>query len=584
MHPSSLAEIVQRRAAAAPDWLAYLWLVDGEREGPRLSWGDLDRRARVVARHLVGQGLRGERVLLLFPEDGLEFLVGLFGCFYGGVVAVPAPTPRFASRVHRLDALVRDAAPAGVLTVSRLQERLSEDLGLPCHATDALPDRAIGEPALPLPRSEDLAYLQYTSGSTSDPRGVMISHGNLLANVRMLHESILVPPGGCFVSWLPLFHDMGLVVDAMHAALVGGPCLLMAPMAFLARPLRWLKALSAHRGWFSGAPNFAYELCVARTTEEERRGLDLSCWRLAYSSSEPVRAATLQRFAEAFAVSGFDPEAFWPSYGLAEATAMVTTGPASFLDLDPEALGRDAVAPGDRTVVGCGLPTRECQVRIVDPETRTACAPDRVGEIWVRGAQVALGYWNRPGEAATFQAHLADTGEGPFLRTGDLGILREGRLYVTGRRKDILILQGRNLYPQDLEATAEACHPAFRPGFGAAFPVDVGGQERVAFAWEAADRSLEREEALSALRAAVAGEHGVDVHIVVLARKGSIPRTSSGKIRRGACRAMFLEGRLPEVARWTADREAQGGLAGGWGQDRSVARSTSGTRGREGQA
>ncbi len=553
MNPSTLVEVLQQRAADTPDGLAFLWLVDGETEGQRLTWAELDRRARLVACHLVAEGLRGQPALLAFPEDGLDFLVALFGCFYGGVVAIPAPVPRFSSRLQRLRALALDSRPARVLTVSRLVGRLEEGLEVPCLALDDL----AAAPATPLalPDPGDLAYLQYTSGSTARPRGCMISHHNLLSNLKMLQQAWAIPPGRAIVSWLPLFHDMGLVGDALHAVRIGSRCILMPPLAFLARPARWLQAISRYRAFSSGGPDFAFDLCVRRCSLEEKANLDLSRWQVACNASEPVRPGTLERFCAAFASCGFQPAAFRPSYGLAEATAQVTSGPTTTLGLDARALEQGRVAPGAHLLVGAGPAWADCRVEIVDPQTLVRCPEDQIGEIWVSGPHVAGGYWNHPDESErVFRARLEHDGA-PFLRTGDLGFLRQGILYVAGRLKDVLILRGRTIYPQDLELSAEACHEAYRPGHGAAFPVELQDQERLAFAWELANRATDPEEAMAALRQAIALEHGLDVHAIVLVRRGTIPRTSSGKVQRHACRTMFLEGGFQEIACWTAPEE-----------------------------
>ena len=548
--PSTLVEVLARRAADTPDGLAFQWLANGEVESVRLTWGELDRRARVLARDLETRGMRGRPALLLFPEDGLDFLVALFGCFQAGVVAIPAPTPRFSSRLERLRTLVEDARPALSLTTKGLAPRFRDGLDLACLALeDCLPG---DPPRLPLPSPDDLAYLQYTSGSTSSPRGCRITHRNLLGNLRMLDEAWEIPEEGAIVSWLPLFHDMGLVGDALHAVLAGCPCILMGPLAFLARPMRWLEAISRFRAFSSGAPDFAYDLCVRRTTPEERARLDLRCWKVACNAAEPVRASTLERFAAAFADCGFDPASFRPSYGLAEATAQVTTGHPTLLGVDLDALGKGRVEVGPHALVGAGTPWAGCRVEIVDPESARPCPPNRIGEIWVAGPHVAEGYQNRPQESErVFRARLEGE-EDLFLRTGDLGFQREGVLFVTGRLKDVLILNGQTFYPQDLERTAESCHEAFRPGHGAAFPIEVEERERVAFAWELASGEVDREEAVFSLRRALAAEHGLDLQAIALVRKGTLPRTSSGKVQRHACRQRFLEGGLQEVSRWTA--------------------------------
>ncbi|MFL5342459.1 MAG: condensation domain-containing protein, partial [Gemmataceae bacterium] len=414
-----------------------------------------------------------------------------------------------------------------------------------------------------------MAFLQYTSGSTATPRGVMLTHANLLHNSAVIAQGFDHPHDGTGrgVFWLPLHHDMGLIGGVLQPMFAGGPSVLMPPVAFLSSPLRWLKAISDLRATTSGAPNFAYEYCVRKISPEERVALDLRSWTLAFTGAEPIRADTLDRFAEAFAECGFRREAFYPCYGLAESTLMVTgsikgRGPLilSVRKSDLEQ-GRAFVTLADdsaaRRLVGCGRPMIGQSVVIADPATGERRPDGEIGEIWTAGASVAQGYWNQP-EATerTFGARLAD-GSGPFLRTGDLGFLHDGELFVTGRLKDVLIIQGRNHYPQDIEATVEAAHVAIRPGCVAAFAVEIDGEERLAVAAEL-EREFRRSDpapVLASVREAVAGQHGLEPFAVVLLRTGSIPMTSSGKVQRYACRDAFRESSFEEVARWTAETE-----------------------------
>lgn len=447
-----------------------------------LSYGELDRRARSIAVSLERVASRGDRALLLFPA-GLEFLAAFFGCLYAGVVAVPASPPRPGRGFSRLEGILEDSGAALVVAETRAGAGLvpasphGRLASLPWVATEDVDvGLADGWSGLSLGR-ENLAYLQYTSGSTSTPRGVMVSHGNLLYNCACMREAYELSPETVSITWLPHFHDMGLVEGLIQPLHTGYPAVVMPPAQFVAKPLRWLQAITRFRATHSGAPNFAYDLCVRGVRPEERAGLDLSCWTGAYCGAEPVRRATLDRFAEYFAPCGFARQAFNPGYGLAEATLMVTSGGKSEAPVFREAKAR--------TLVGCGRARRETQLAIVDPETRTRRPEGAEGEIWVSGPTLAHGYWNRPEETRdTFDARTADTNEGPFLRTGDLGILDRGELFITGRLKDLIVVHGANFYPQDVEWVVAEAHEALRPGFGAAFSIEVDDAERLVVAQE----------------------------------------------------------------------------------------------------
>ncbi|HST63385.1 MAG TPA: AMP-binding protein, partial [Longimicrobium sp.] len=418
---------------------------------------------------------------------------------------------------------------------------------------------------------DTLAFLQYTSGSTAAPKGVMVSHGNLLHNFAVIEGFTGYTPATRSVIWLPPYHDMGLIGGILQPLYTGYWAALFSPVAFIQRPARWLEAISRYGATSSGGPNFAYELCVHAVRPEERAGLDLSRWEIAFNGAEPVRAETLRAFAEAFAPNGFRSQAFFACYGLAEATLMVTGSDPAELPVeravDAEALGEgtvlEAEPEGRYRLVGSGRSAPSQRVIIVDPATLRECAPDRVGEVWVAGASVASGYWGRPeATAETFGAYEAGTGEGPFLRTGDLGFLDGGELFITGRLKDLIVIRGRNHYPQDIEMTAARSHEGLRAGSGAAFSVDDGGEERLVVVQEVSRQAaagLDVEEVAAAIRRAVASEHGVQVHAVVVARTGGVPKTTSGKVQRRACRAAFLAGDLPLVG--VSVREETGSAA-----------------------
>ncbi|MCH9647875.1 MAG: amino acid adenylation domain-containing protein [Deltaproteobacteria bacterium] len=562
----SFVDDFRARVEHRPENLACTFLAQGEEIEAQLSYGQLDRRAAAVA-HGLGQSLkRGERALLLFPP-GLAFVEAFLGCLYAGVVAVPAYPPRRAAAIDRLSTVFQDAAASAILTTPELDLRLRRWLSgepslsqAPRLTLQELVEKEGPRRRLPAVRLEDPAFLQYTSGSTSDPKGVVVSHSSLAANEQCIRQAFGQDERSIVVGWLPLYHDMGLIGNLLQPLYVGGHTLLMAPTAFLQRPARWLEAISRFRASTSGGPDFGYALCCSRVSDSEAEALDLSSWRLAFSGAEPVRASTLDRFARRFAPYGFRRRSFFPCYGLAEATLFASGGrsgtksPRSdgprVLEVDPEALelrhrAVKAVPGTGRPLVSCGQPATGHEVVVVEPQTHRALDPGQVGEIWFRGPSVAKGYWQRP-EASSeiFSARLAP-GAKPYLRTGDLGFLSQDDLFVTGRQKDLLVLRGRNHYPQDLEATAEESHPALVPGGGAAFAIEQSGSEALVMAHEI-HRRREREalEALDAIRLAVSREHRVEIHRVVALRAGTLPRTTSGKVRRGPCRDALLGGEL----------------------------------------
>jgi natural product biosynthesis luciferase-like monooxygenase protein/FkbM family methyltransferase len=553
---TSLVHLLRGRAEVRPERLAYTFLKNGEAEDGEIRVGDLDARARALGAALQELGGAGERVLLLFPP-GLDFIAGFFGCLYAGAVAVPAYPPSLSRAQPRLRAIARDARPAVVLAPGHLAVKreaivaqVPELAAARWLDADAVESACADRWREVSPGPDTLAFLQYTSGSTADPKGVMVSHGNLLHNEEMIRRAFDQSEQSVIVGWLPLYHDMGLIGNVLQPLWVDAPCILMSPASFLQRPVRWLRAISRYRGTTSGGPNFAYDLCVRKISPEEREGLDLSSWEVAFNGAEPVRAATLDRFAEAFAPSGFRREAFYPCYGLAEGTLFVSGG----------ATGRASpVAPAPdsgRPLVGCGHAWLDQRIAIVEPkpepESGIELPPGQVGEIWVAGPSVAGGYWERDEETRrTFQARLAGNPAGPsFLRTGDLGFLADGELFISGRLKDLIILRGRNLYPQDVELTAEQSHPALRPGCAAAFDVEMEGDQRLVLVSELERGSTaSAEEVAAAVRRAVAQEHEAQVHEVVLIRVGTLPKTSSGKIRRRACREGYLAGTLEVLGR-----------------------------------
>jgi len=557
-------------AERSPEREVLTFLLDGERESVSVTYDEIDRRARAIATALRQHGLRpGDRVLLLYPP-GLDFVLGFVGCLYGGAIAVPAypPNPGDLERgASRLAAIVEDSEPAALLTTSSILP--VRDAGashapalgrMEWIASDALdPDEAVAWEPPPLDANAP-AFLQYTSGSTGAPKGVVLSHANLFHNSALIHSCFGHDAGTRGVTWLPPYHDMGLIGGILQPLYAGFPTVLLSPIAFLERPLRWLQAVSRHRATTSGGPSFAYELCVRKVRPEDRENLDLSCWRVAFCGAEPIRPETAERFAGAFGPCGFRPEAFYPCYGLAESTLMVTGVQAGHrgrvLSLRPVDLERGrataaSVGEPQRRMVSCGRPGPGLSVRIVDPGSRRERPAGHVGEVWVAGPSVAQGYWLRPRETeATFRARIAGE-ERAHLRTGDLGFLADGELYLTGRIKDLIIVRGRNLAPQDLEATLAFCHPALRPGCGVVFPLDRDGSEEAVAVQEVRDRhGLDAREVLDACRVALTREHQVPVAAIVLIDPRSLPKTTSGKVQRSETRRRFLGGELSVVAEW----------------------------------
>ncbi|MFN6534907.1 MAG: amino acid adenylation domain-containing protein [Nostoc sp. EkiNYC01] len=562
----TVVELLRFRSSTQPDRDAFTFLLDGETEKATLTYEELDRRSRRLAAKLQALGLAGERALLLYPA-GLDFLVAFFGCLYAGVVAVTAYPPRNERNTPRIKAISIDAQAAIALTtteilptVRSLMTQKTDLESLQWLTTDNLAPGIEDTWEQPSIDRDTLAFLQYTSGSTGTPKGVMISHGNLLHNAATTYQFMEHSPESKFVTWLPMYHDMGLIGGILQPLYGGFPCIIMPPTSFLQRPYRWLQAISEYKGTTSGGPNFAYELCTQKITPEQKQTLDLSSWSVAFNGAEPIRHDTLERFAEAFAECGFRKEAFYPCYGMAETTLMVSgvekaTAPA-IATVQKSALECDRVvksSPQDKNIyhfVSCGRVIPEQEIVIANPETLNSCQPNEIGEIWVSGPSVGRGYWNRSQETVeTFGAYLADTNKGPFLRTGDLGFLDNGELFITGRAKDLIIIRGRNLYPQDIELTAERSHPSLRSGANAAFTVEVNHEERLVVVQELEFRAKPNlVEVASAIRQAITEEHEVQVYGVVLIKPGSIPKTSSGKIQRRATRAQFENGELNVIA------------------------------------
>lgn len=555
-------ELLRLHAERIPDKIAVTLLANGETESGHLTYRELDQRARAIAGHLQSAGLGGKCVLLLHPS-GLEFVTAFFGCLYAGVIAVPVFPPRFNRNMQRLDHIFADTSPGLVLTTTGMMSRREAAPAMaevPWVATELIADVAADSWVPPTLDRSTVAFLQYTSGSTSAPKGVMVTHDNLLANHAMMQAAYDQDENSTIVCWMPLFHDMGLITALLQAVYLGSRVVIMPPEAFIMKPARWLQAMSRYRAHSTGAPNFAYDLCVRKISPEQCQGLDLSAWRLAMNAAEPVSAGTLQQFTAKFAPYGFRPETFNPGYGLAEATAFVTSGACTATPvLDPTPPSTHAEGSTPRPKVACGPPWEGGRVLIVDPESLEPCPPGVIGEIWLAGPHVAAGYWNqREATARTFHAYTAGGTDGPCLRTGDLGYLYQGELCVSGRLKDIVIICGQNHDPADIELTVESGHPRIRPHATAAFGITDGDTERLVVLAELgrpargesadSDAVTLHAEILKNARRDVSEQHGISLHELVLLPPSSLPKTTSGKIQRHAARQLYLDRHLKPLS------------------------------------
>lgn len=539
---STLVELLQYRAIHQPEQIAYRFLLDGETEEISLTYQELDLKARKIAAQLQTLNLAQKRAILLYLP-GLEFICAFFGCLYAGVIAIPAYPPQFQQNISRLQAMIRDSQATVILTTTTLFKEYLEFPHLSYLITDRLTSDAAHTWQQPKIDRDTLAFIQYTSGSTGNPKGVMLTHDNLLHNSALIYKAFEHSSHSKVVSWLPPYHDMGLIGGILQPFYGGFPVVLMSPISFLRKPIRWLQAISRFQATTSGGPNFAYNLCLQKITPQQKATLDLSSWDLSFIGAEPISPQTLEQFAEAFAPCGFRPGAFYPCYGLAEATLFVSGGSKN------QVVTASNNSKTTQKIVSCGQIYSEQKVVIVEPNSLQPLKNGEIGEIWVSGSSIAQGYWNQlEKNQETFQAHLENES---FLRTGDLGFLQDGELFVTGRIKDLMIIRGQNYYPQDLEQTVEQSHLAIRQGCCAAFSINIAGEEQLAIAAEVkreSIRQLNEEEVLNAIRSAISREHGLQTHTVLLLKQGSLPKTTSGKIQHHACKSQFQENSLNFIA------------------------------------
>ncbi|WP_199317835.1 fatty acyl-AMP ligase [Richelia sinica] len=566
---------MRARAQQQPHDRAFIFLKDGEVESGSLTYDNLDEQARAIAATLQSVTSVGERVLLVYPFNAcLEFIAAIFGCFYAGVIAIPIQVPHNPEEWADLSFRVQECQVNISLTVAVMKAQLENswldsapaNKDLSWIATDTILLAHAAHWQKPNIEPHTIAYFQYTSGSTGIPKAVVITHGNVLQNCANFQKTF-AHLNFRAVGWLPLTHDFGLVAGVMQTIYTGGFAAFMSPIAVFQNPSRWLKAISTYKAIFSGAPNFAYDVCVQRINPAEIPNLDLSNWQIAGNGAEPIRPETLERFTEVFAPYGFCKAAFYLSYGMAEATLVISGGAVNESStvkfVDEQALQQNRVVmvtqgqPGARTVVNCGCPWPGNRVVIVNLHTLTPCLPDAVGEIWVQGAGLSSSYWHQPEETEkTFQAYLKDSQDGPFLRTGDLGFLHDGQLFITGRLKDIMIFWGRNFYPQILEQTCEKSHPALSANGSAAFAIDVEGEERLVIVQEVNRHALRKlngeqvAEIIGAIRQAMIMQHLVEVYAIALIKPSTLPKTTSGKVQRRHCRDLFLAGKLALVENW----------------------------------
>ncbi len=569
----SLVEIISKRATNQPESVVYKYLGDGVNETESFTFKEIDRVARSIAHALSEKLTKGDRVLLLFPQ-GLQYVAALYGCFYGGFIAIPAYPPRRNRKMDRINSIIEDSgAAAGLVTeeVFKTIERNFSDDELLKEMAWFEYEKISTNPAPPeiseFPKPEEIAFIQYTSGSTGNPKGVMITHKNILYNSDFIRRSFGFDKNTVGMNWLPIFHDMGLVGGIFQAAFLGLINIGMPPVAFLKNPLNWLKAIDKYKATTGGGPNFSYDYCVQKIKPEEAESLDLSTIKNFYCGGEPVRKRTFETFPKHFSAAKVRSNQMFAVYGMAETTLIVTgKDPATepgYVRVDQEALSKNKVIFVDKNEKGIDLVSNgrvwmETNVIIVNPDTFNEVDKNSIGEVWISGPTVAKGYWNKPEEnKRTFDAYLSN-GTGPWLRSGDLGFMFNDELYITGRLKDLIIIRGVNYYPNDIEYSVQQSHEAFKSNSGAAFSTHKDGIEKLVIVQELERnflRNTDFDELLTHIRKTIADEHELEVYSIALIRTGSIPLTSSGKIQRRQTRYEYLSGKLNIIASWQMDEK-----------------------------
>ncbi|MBL7684763.1 MAG: AMP-binding protein, partial [Deltaproteobacteria bacterium] len=569
-----LIDLFELRTEENPQAKPYTFLEDGESQERSITLEALTKQAKALAVHLQEKGYAGQTALLLFPP-GIDYIVSFLGCLYAGVIAVPAypPDPNRLSRtLPRLLSVIQDAQAKLVLSTEAICSMAdfffsqAPDLAsLDWIASDRIDSSFLTSWKPPQMDSNSLAFLQYTSGSTGSPKGVMLSHGNLLHNLKMIQHAFAAKREDVGVSWLPPYHDMGLIGGILEPVYAGCSTILFSPLDFLKHPIRWLKAISKYRGTISGAPNFAYEMCIRKVTEEQKSQLDLSSWTLAFSGAEPIRPETLRRFAQSFAPCGFKKEALYTCYGLAEST-LIVSGSKRFEEpiiqsFSKEGLKKHRAEHSQKfedavELVSCGQVLPEQQLKIVDPDSKQLCAPYEIGEVWIQGESIAKGYFHQKEKTEEIFAAKHSSLSETFFKTGDLGFLDpDKKLYITGRLKDLIIINGSNHYPQDIETNFEKADAALRAGCVAAFSIESDQSEKLAVMAELEKGIVLTQDQfhnlVESIQQVISEKHEIDVHDIILIPSGSIPKTSSGKISRYACKQGFLEKTIEVLHHWS---------------------------------
>ncbi|MDG0032507.1 fatty acyl-AMP ligase [Priestia sp. Y58] len=569
---SSMIDLLSHKVMIHPEKVVYTFLSNDNQDETNITYQELHMYAKQIAAYLQHLGLEGQRALLMYPS-GIDYVKAFLGCIYANVIPVPVYPPGLSRNMLRLKAIMNDAATNIILTTTQLHSKISFhfsdellNMNLKWIPIDDISHDYQDQWSQPKIDKESLAFLQYTSGSTSSPKGVMVTHGNILHNEAMIKAACQHNKDTVMLGWLPMYHDMGLIGNILQPLYLGAKCVFMSPMDFLQKPFRWLSAISKYKATISGGPNFAYDLCLKKITDEQKKQLDLSSWEVAFNGAEPVRYETIQKFAQAFKDCGFKLNQFFPCYGMAEATLFITgneklTKPVSkgFCKenlLENKAIERPINSENSVKLVGCGMTWLDQKVEIVNTDSLSKCASNEIGEIWVKGDSIAKGYFGRKQETNyAFNNTVKDTNENGFLRTGDLGFFHEGQLFVTGRLKDVIVLRGKNHYPQDIELTVEKADQTIISGASAAFSVDINGEEKLIIVAEIERKYRPRphnerelkgylDSVLRNIRQQVMEEHEVQPYAISLLKTSSIPKTSSGKIQRSACKNAYLNNGL----------------------------------------